>query len=155
MVGKQVVTELDATVASRAHGVGTASIAVADYAFDVHPVEIVPAHADGDNSSSGAARAVVEGCTGGRPVPGGWPIPYFAITPQATQCTNLLVPVALSATHVAFASIRLELTWMALGQSAGIAAALATVRQLPVQDVPLAVLRQQLLAAGQVLEPAR
>jgi hypothetical protein len=151
MVGKQVVTQLDATIAARAHGVGTASIAVADYAFDVHPVEIVP----GNSCSGGAARAVVEGCTGGRPVPGGWSIPYFAIAPKPTQCTNLLVPVALSASHVAFASIRLELTWMVLGQSAGIAATLAAVGHLPVQDVPLAVLRQQLLAAGQVLEPTR
>lgn len=155
MVGKQVVTQLDATVASRAHGVGPASIAVADYAFDVHPVEIVPGHVHDGNGSSGAARAVVEGCTGGRPILGGWSIPYSAITPKATQCTNLLVPVALSATHVAFASIRLELTWMVLGQSAGIAATLAAVGHLPVQDVPLAVLRQQLLAAGQVLEPTR
>ena len=86
---------------------------------------------------------------------GGWQIPFAAITPKASQATNLLVPVALSASHVAFASIRLELTWMALGQSAGIAAALAATRGVPVQQVPLAVLNQQLLAAGQVLEPKK
>lgn len=105
-------------------------------------------------------RATVEGCmilkseSGGRPIAGGWQIPYAAITPKASQVDNLLVPVALSASHVAFASIRLELTWMVLGQSAGIAASLAASRNLAVQELPLAVLHQRLLVAGQVLFPS-
>lgn len=157
MVGEQVLTQLDATNLSRARGVGLASIGVADYAFDVHPVEIVPSDLQW-NSGAGShdmrtTRATVEGCTGGRPVKGGWQIPYAAITPKPAQATNLLVPVALSASHVAFASIRLELTWMVLGQSAGVAAALAASMGVPVQQVPLGVLRERLLAAGQVLEP--
>jgi hypothetical protein len=52
-------------------------------------------------------------------------IPYRAITPSASECSNLLVPVALSATHVAYSSVRVEPTWMAIGQGAGVAAALA------------------------------
>jgi len=52
-------------------------------------------------------------------------IPYRAITPKSAECTNLLVPIALSCTHVGIASIRVEPTWMILGQSAGIAAALS------------------------------
>ena len=149
MVGQQVVTQRDATDPARARSAGIASIAVADYAFDVHPVEIVP---DTNlDAASDAARAVVEGCIGSRP--GGWQIPFAAITPRATDASNLLVPVALSASHVAFASIRLELTWMALGQSAGIAAALAATQQLEVQRIPLPVLHQRLVAAKQVLDP--
>jgi hypothetical protein len=138
MIGQQVLTQLDATNHSRARGVGIASIAVADYAFDIHPVEIVPSDLkEWAAEASSKKRATVEGCTGGKPIKGGWQIPYAAITPKAAQATNLLVPVALSASHVAFASIRLELTWMALGQSAGTAAALAYARGVAVQQVPL------------------
>jgi hypothetical protein len=97
----------------------------------------------------------VEGCLEGRPAAGGWQIPYAAITPKREQATNLLVPVALSASHVAFASIRLELTWMVLGQSAGTAAAVAAARGGAVQDVPLTLLRKLLTSAGQVVSPAR
>ncbi|MGA0900260.1 MAG: FAD-dependent oxidoreductase, partial [Luteolibacter sp.] len=51
-------------------------------------------------------------------------VPYRAILPQPAECDNLLVPVALSCTHVAISSLRIEATWMLIGQSAGIAAAL-------------------------------
>ena len=51
-------------------------------------------------------------------------IPYRVITPKASECSNLLVPVCASATHVAFCTIRLEPTWMHLGEVAGIAAAI-------------------------------
>lgn len=79
-------------------------------------------------------------------------IPYRAILPKAAECENLLVPVALSCTHVAISSIRVEPTWMILGQSAGIAAALSTKQNLPVQKLPYAVLRERLLAQKQVLD---
>lgn len=79
-------------------------------------------------------------------------IPYRAILPQPTECANLLVPVALSCTHVALSSIRVEPTWMILGQSAGIAAALAAKENVAVQQLPYARLRERLLAQGQVLE---
>ncbi len=58
-------------------------------------------------------------------------IPYRAILPKAGECDNLLVPVALSCTHVAFSSIRVEPTWMILGQSAGVAAALSARQNIP------------------------
>ena len=64
----------------------------------------------------------------------------------------MLVPVALSCTHVAMSSIRVEPTWMILGQSAGIAAALAVKTKATVQDVPVADLQMRLKAAGQVLD---
>ena len=79
-------------------------------------------------------------------------VPYRAITPSASECTNLLVPVALSATHVAFSSIRVEPTWMAIGQSAGIAAALASKAGVSVQALDYAQLRARLLAQHQVLD---
>jgi hypothetical protein len=83
-------------------------------------------------------------------------IGYDAITPQRDQCTNLLVPVCLSATHVAYGSIRMEPVFMILGHSAGVAAAQAIAQRTAVQAIDRAKLRTQLLRDGQVLErPAR
>lgn len=79
-------------------------------------------------------------------------VPYRAITPKTAECTNLLVPVALSCTHVGISSIRVEPTWMILGQSAGIAAALSAKQGVAVQKLPYLVLRERLLAQKQVLE---
>ena len=79
-------------------------------------------------------------------------IPYRAITPKAAECSNLLVPVALSCTHVGMSSIRVEPTWMILGQSAGIAAALSAKQDIAVQKLPYPALRERLLAQKQVLD---
>ncbi len=79
-------------------------------------------------------------------------VPYRSILPKPEECTNLLVPVALSCTHVGISSIRVEPTWMILGQSAGIAAALAAQQGLSVQKLEYRKLRQHLLAQNQVLE---
>lgn len=79
-------------------------------------------------------------------------VPYRALLPKPEECTNLLVPVALSATHVAFSSIRVEPTWMTLGQSAGIAAALAAREKMAVQELPYPLLRERLLAQHQILD---
>jgi hypothetical protein len=79
-------------------------------------------------------------------------VPYRSIVPAAAECENLLVPVALSCTHVAISSIRVEPTWMILGQSAGIAAALCAKQNTTVQALPYPALRQRLLAQGQVLD---
>jgi hypothetical protein len=64
-----------------------------------------------------------------------YPIPYRCITPKREHATDLLVPVALSASHVAYSSVRMEPTWMMLGEAAGAAAAQAARRGIAVQDV--------------------
>jgi hypothetical protein len=79
-------------------------------------------------------------------------VPYRSVLPQTAQCENLLVPVALSCTHIGISSLRIEGAWMAIGQGAGIAAALAAKDDIPVQKVPYPKLRERLLAQGQVLE---
>ncbi len=86
--------------------------------------------------------------------PHGYPyhVPFRALLPRPEECDNLLVPVALSATHVAMSSVRVEPTWMILGQSAGIAAALAAVADVPPAALPYPRLRARLLARGQVLD---
>lgn len=86
---------------------------------------------------------------------GGFPpyqISYRAIVPKASQCENLLVPVCLSSSHIAYGSIRMEPVFMVLGQSAATAAALAIEQNVSVQQVPYPELRRRLLAEGQVLE---
>lgn len=83
---------------------------------------------------------------------GPYQIAYGALVPKRDQCRNLLVPVCVSSSHIAFGSIRMEPVFMILGQSAATAAALAIDAALPVQDVPYARLRARLLADGQVLE---
>ncbi|QDU60312.1 Xanthan lyase precursor [Planctomycetes bacterium Pan216] len=88
--------------------------------------------------------------------PGGpYPISYRAIVPKRDECTNLLVPVCLSSSHIAYGSIRMEPVFMVLGQSAATAAAQALDRGVPVQDVDYDKLKERLLADGQVLEMSR
>ncbi|WP_231602496.1 FAD-dependent oxidoreductase [Neorhodopirellula pilleata] len=81
-----------------------------------------------------------------------YPIAYRALTPRRDECTNLLVPVALSSTHIAFGSIRMEPVFMLLGQSAATAATHAIQSDVAVQDVPYDRLRERLLHDGQILE---
>ncbi|MCY2975004.1 MAG: FAD-dependent oxidoreductase [Planctomycetota bacterium] len=79
-------------------------------------------------------------------------VPYRSVLPKAEQCVNLLVPVALSCTHVGMSSLRIEGAWMVIGQGAGVAAALAAKEMVNVQKLPYEKLRTRLLAQGQVLE---
>lgn len=77
-----------------------------------------------------------------------YPISYRALTPRAEDARNLLNPVTLSATNVAYSSIRMEPTFMGLGQAAGEAAALAVESGAAVQAVGYPELRRRLMAAG-------
>lgn len=79
-------------------------------------------------------------------------VPYRAILPKSDQCSNLLVPVALSCSHVGMSSLRIEAAWMAIGQGAGVAAALTAQQNLTVQELPYGKLREQLIKQGQVLD---
>lgn len=83
---------------------------------------------------------------------GPYSIAYGALVPRRGEADNLLVPVCVSSSHIAFGSIRMEPVFMVLGQSAATAAALAIDGGMPVQDVPYAQLRERLLKEGQVLE---
>jgi len=76
-------------------------------------------------------------------------IPYSAILPKRAEATNLLVPVCLSASHVAWGSIRVEPTFTQIGSAAGIAAAQAAAAGIAVQDVPIAGLQREIVAHGQ------
>ena len=79
-------------------------------------------------------------------------IPYRSIVPKKEQCTNLLVPVCASASHIAMTSIRMEPVWMILGESAGVAASMAVKSGTTVQDVPYAELYPKLRALAQKVD---
>ena len=81
-----------------------------------------------------------------------YPISYRSIRPRAAECANLLVPVCLSASHIAYGSIRMEPVFMVLGQSAATAAVHAIEQGVRVQDIDPAKLQARLLADGQVLD---
>lgn len=88
----------------------------------------------------------------GVPTAGPYQIALGSILPKRDQITNLVVPVCLSSSHIAFGSIRMEPVFMVLGESAAAVASLAIDRKQPVQDVPYDVLRERLIQSGQVLE---
>ncbi len=81
-----------------------------------------------------------------------YPVSYRSIRPRAGECTNLLVPVCLSASHISYGSIRMEPVFMVLGQSSGTAAVLAIDQGVDIQKVDYAKLKEKMLADGQVLD---
>lgn len=81
-----------------------------------------------------------------------YPIAYRSICPKASECSNLLVPVCMSASHIAYGSIRMEPVFMVLGQSAATAASLCIDRHCSIQELETEPLQQALLAAHQVLD---
>jgi hypothetical protein len=120
------------------------SVGMGSYTIDSHNVQryITP---DGGVQNEGDI-----GVSTGGP----YAIAYGALVPKRGQADNLLVPVCVSSSHIAFGSIRMEPVFMVLGQSAATAAVLAIDARVPVQDVPYPTLRQRLLEDGQVLELA-
>lgn len=85
-------------------------------------------------------------------LPGPYEIAYGSLVPKRGECSNLLVPVCVSSSHIAFGSIRMEPVFMILGQSAAAAAAMAINKKIDVQDVPYEELSKVLIEKGQILE---
>ncbi|MBT5815411.1 MAG: FAD-dependent oxidoreductase [Opitutales bacterium] len=79
-------------------------------------------------------------------------IPYGSLVPKSNECENLLVPVCVSSSHIAFGSIRMEPVFMILGQSAATAASLAIEQNSSVQEIDRTILTARLLADKQVLK---
>lgn len=117
------------------------SIGMGAYTMDSHHVQ---RYVDGN----GHVRNEGDVEVGGFPP---YPISLSSLLPKASECTNLLVPVCLSASHMAFGSIRMEPVFMVLAQSAATAASLAIDGESPVQGVDYDLLKARLHADGQVL----
>lgn len=116
------------------------SVGLASYTMDSHNCERIVI--------DGAVRNEGDVQTG---VPRPYPVSYRSIVPKENECSNLFVPVCLSASHIAYGSIRMEPVFMILGQSAATAAAFAIDAKTSVQKVDYAKLRERLLADKQVL----
>ncbi|MEZ6016684.1 MAG: FAD-dependent oxidoreductase [Planctomycetota bacterium] len=141
MVGEEVMTELHCL----GKRVAEWPVGMAAYTMDSHNVRrtVRP-------GPDGALQVMNEGDVqvGGF---GPYPIGFGALVPQRDECTNLIVPVGLSATHMAFGSIRMEPVFFVLGQSAGTAAVHAIEEDVDVQALDRARLTARLLADGQIL----
>jgi len=117
------------------------SVGMGSYTIDSHNVQryITP---DGGVQNEGDI---------GVPTGGPYEIAYGSLVPKRGQADNLLVPVSVSSSHIAFGSIRMEPVFMVLAQSAATAAALAMDAGVAVQDLPYERLRERLVKDGQVL----
>lgn len=138
MVGDYVMTEHD-TFSERKI---SDPVGMGSYSLDSHNVQRY-VKADGFVQN--------EGDIGVEPKGGAYQISYGSLIPKEGECANLLVPVCLSSSHIAFGSIRMEPVFMILGQSAAIAASLAIDGNRDVQHVPYADLEKVLLTEKQVL----
>jgi hypothetical protein len=79
-------------------------------------------------------------------------VSYRALVPKKSECTNLFAPSCPSSSHIAYGAIRIEFTYMAMGQACAVASALAIDKSLPVQDVDYKTLKSKLLDLKQVVD---
>jgi hypothetical protein len=127
------------------------SIGLAQYGIDTYPVRRIFGERDGSPYVAIEGNMFVGGSNGPTRTP--YAVPYRAITPQKHECENLLVPVSFSASHLGYASARMEPTFMILGESAGVAAVHAVREGVAVQDVDPKRLAAELIKRGQRLRP--
>lgn len=122
------------------------SVGMGSYNMDSHNVQRYVA-----KDANGSAYVLNEGDI--QVNPGGpYPISYDCIVPKSEECENILVPVCVSSSHIAFGSIRMEPVFMILGQSAATAAVISIDDKVTVQNVSYEKLQKKLLKDGQILE---
>lgn len=138
MVGQYVMTENEL----QKRRPTPMSVGMGSYSIDSHNIQryITP---EGNVQNEGDI-----GVSTGGP----YEIAYGSLVPKKSECQNLMVPVCVSSSHIAFGSIRMEPVFMILGQSAATAAVMAIDQSIPVQEVPYDRLRKRLLKDGQVLQ---
>lgn len=146
--GRYTLTESDLHKDLRGNGLrgplNTDSVAIGIYGIDAHNVQ-APTFRKEPRSGNGAA----EGTLHLFDVTGPYQIPYDVMVPK--QHRGILFPVGISSTHVAMCSVRMEPVWSALGQAAGVAAALAVEHGLPLGEVPVTQIQDELVGQGVVL----
>jgi len=137
MVGQYVMTQYD-----RSEKVTKADvIALGSYNIDTHNSQRFPQGTEvlneGDVEVSYATH---------------FDIPYSCMVPRTSYCTNLIVPVCASASHIGYGAIRLEPQFMMMGQSSGVAAVHAILENVAVQNVNIEKLQARLVQLGQILK---
>jgi hypothetical protein len=147
MVGEYVMNQNDVMQNGRRPPIAD-PVAFGSYSLAAHHHRYLAAPVDWPNGQRKDA-VMLEGLLIGRiPNDAPYPISYRALTPRETDARNLLNPVTLSATHVAYSSIRMEPTFMMLGEAAGIAASLSVEGKSSVQAVSYPNLHRRLVDAG-------
>ena len=143
LAGEYTLTENDITINKQAYKNANHEdcIAIGEFPIDSFPCR----------KRQPSDKLVLEGYLGmldafTRP----YQIPYRIMIPK--KVNNLIVPVAASTTHVAYSSIRMEPTWMALGQAAGVAASVTLKNKSELRDAPMDLVRTLLSKQGQILE---
>jgi hypothetical protein len=131
MIGEYVMTEHNC----RGNEIVKDGIGMAAYTMDSHNCQRIVVNGMVKNEGNVEERGFPP-----------YPISYRALTPRKSECSNLLVPVCLSASHIAYGSIRMEPVFMVLGQSAAIAASMAINENVPVQNINVKQLQEKLRA---------
>ncbi|MCC6290151.1 MAG: FAD-dependent oxidoreductase [Chitinophagaceae bacterium] len=141
MIGDYVMTQANC----EGKEIVTDGVGMAAYTMDSHNCQRIVIEKDGVMMVKNEGDVQV----GGFPP---YPVAYRSLTPKAAECTNLLVPVCLSASHIAYGSIRMEPVFMVMGQAAATAATLAIDKQKSVQDINIpqlqSILRNNPFADG-------
>ncbi|MCG9792853.1 FAD-dependent oxidoreductase [Flavobacterium algicola] len=137
MLGELIMTEHQLKGSKKV----TDPVALGSYGMDSHPTQIWV-------DKEGALNADTPKWTG-VPIYG---ISYKSITPKAEECSNIIVPICISASHSAYGSIRMEPVYIMLGQAAATAASLAIDKNVSIQEVPYDKLKTRLLVDGQILD---
>ena len=140
MIGAYVMTEHNAT----GRVVAEDAIGMAAYTMDSHNTQRLVVNGMVKNEGNVEVGGWAGDDLGGAVKVDPYPIAYGTITPKPEEATNLLVPVALSASHIAYGSIRMEPVFMVLGQSAAVAASMALDAGTTVQQVDLPALQREL-----------
>lgn len=131
MIGAYVMTQANC----QGKEVVPDAIGMAAYTMDSHNCERIVIEKDGAKMVKNEGDVQI----GGFPP---YPISYRSLVPKTAQCTNLLVPVCLSASHIAYGSIRMEPVFMVMGQSAAVAASLAIDKNTTIQKVDVGQIQQ-------------
>ncbi len=142
LVGEYTLTERDVTLGAE---LGRTTVHVDSIASGEFPIDSFPVRKAQPGHTAGLEGYVM--MLDHLTFP--YQIPYRIMVPETVD--GLLVPVAASTTHIAFSTIRLEPTWMALGEAAGTAAHLAIRDDCPVRSVDIRALQAELLRGGQVI----
>ncbi|MBN1819523.1 MAG: FAD-dependent oxidoreductase [Prolixibacteraceae bacterium] len=124
-------------------------IGLAQYGIDTYPARRIWFQKNGKDYVGLEGNMFVGGANGPTNVP--YPVSYRAITPKENECINLLVPICFSATHLGYASARMEPVFMICGESAGLAAVQAIEENKCVQDISYTILKEKLLENNLIL----
>jgi hypothetical protein len=138
MIGRYIMTENDVLCKREV----PESIGMGSYTMDSHNVQRYVT-AEGYVQNEGDI---------GVPAPRPYKISLGSILPEREQCSNVIVPVCVSCSHIAFGSIRMEPVFMTLGQSAGTLASMAVGKRKSIHDITYDELKERLISDGQILE---